>query len=108
MTRRPPRSTLFPYTTLFRSGGAGADRHAADLSRWRVLLDQHAATGLADGDPIQPGGVPDQRVSLEFLRRLRRQRRPEPGDDSWLSAAVHSGCGLYLQNRLSAEELKCA
>src|SRR6266511_1409884 len=24
MTRRPPRSTLFPYTTLFRSGAAGA------------------------------------------------------------------------------------
>src|SRR5437764_6443309 len=23
MLRRPPRSTLFPYTTLFRSGGAG-------------------------------------------------------------------------------------
>src|SRR2546422_7464235 len=27
MIRRPPRSTLFPYTTLFRSGGAGS-RHA--------------------------------------------------------------------------------
>src|SRR3712207_7389038 len=27
MIRRPPRSTLFPYTTLFRSG---ADRQAAD------------------------------------------------------------------------------
>src|SRR3712207_7266095 len=27
MIRRPPRSTLFPYTTLFRSGG---DRHALD------------------------------------------------------------------------------
>src|SRR3712207_7543800 len=29
MIRRPPRSTLFPYTTLFRSGargGAGGDR----------------------------------------------------------------------------------
>src|SRR2546430_17040060 len=25
MIRRPPRSTLFPYTTLFRSGGCGAD-----------------------------------------------------------------------------------
>src|SRR3712207_8276954 len=25
MIRRPPRSTLFPYTTLFRSGHAGAD-----------------------------------------------------------------------------------
>src|SRR3712207_6914176 len=23
MIRRPPRSTLFPYTTLFRSGGVG-------------------------------------------------------------------------------------
>src|SRR5687768_17720227 len=30
MIRRPPRSTLFPYTTLFRSGGADerAQRHA--------------------------------------------------------------------------------
>src|SRR5438270_9418885 len=26
MTRRPPRSTLFPYTTLFRSRFVGADR----------------------------------------------------------------------------------
>src|SRR2546429_3345613 len=25
MIRRPPRSTLFPYTTLFRSGGNGRD-----------------------------------------------------------------------------------
>src|SRR5258708_26790136 len=31
MIRRPPRSTLFPYTTLFRSrlGGIVADAHAA-------------------------------------------------------------------------------
>src|SRR5256885_8268084 len=27
MIRRPPRSTLFPYTTLFRSGPAGAAQH---------------------------------------------------------------------------------
>src|ERR1044071_2646652 len=26
MIRRPPRSTLFPYTTLFRSGGCRAER----------------------------------------------------------------------------------
>src|SRR2546430_7519033 len=26
MIRRPPRSTLFPYTTLFRSQGCGASR----------------------------------------------------------------------------------
>src|SRR3712207_7235447 len=28
MIRRPPRSTLFPYTTLFRSGPHGRDREA--------------------------------------------------------------------------------
>src|SRR5688572_32058983 len=27
MVRRPPRSTLFPYTTLFRSRGGGPARH---------------------------------------------------------------------------------
>src|SRR3712207_8979226 len=38
MIRRPPRSTLFPYTTLFRSGGfqafpsVGAQRQKADLT----------------------------------------------------------------------------
>src|SRR3712207_5495507 len=32
MIRRPPRSTLFPYTTLFRSGrGQLTELHAADL-----------------------------------------------------------------------------
>src|SRR5215204_82274 len=35
MIRRPPRSTLFPYTTLFRSPGASARRCAAALPRWR-------------------------------------------------------------------------
>src|SRR2546426_5887371 len=40
MIRRPPRSTLFPYTTLFRSGGRGdgRDRRAGlrrlQLGRW--------------------------------------------------------------------------
>src|SRR3712207_9114310 len=28
MIRRPPRSTLFPYTTLFRSVGMAPERHA--------------------------------------------------------------------------------
>src|SRR5258708_17918093 len=33
MIRRPPRSTLFPYTTLFRS-------HAVDLAIWCTLSTQ--------------------------------------------------------------------
>src|SRR2546426_8160838 len=30
MIRRPPRSTLFPYTTLFRSGGEDFDQRIVD------------------------------------------------------------------------------
>src|SRR5437899_7504830 len=46
MIRRPPRSTLFPYTTLFRSPGANED------AEWSVEL-AHAAAGRgpAKGDP---------------------------------------------------------
>src|SRR3712207_7845142 len=32
MIRRPPRSTLFPYTTLFRSSGASADQWSSSSS----------------------------------------------------------------------------
>src|SRR2546425_6403747 len=39
MIRRPPRSTLFPYTTLFRSDQRG-DRDRAQ--RQRVPADRHA------------------------------------------------------------------
>src|SRR3712207_9348205 len=42
MIRRPPRSTLFPYTTLFRSPGQGRK----DLGRaGRPLDDRHCAAG---------------------------------------------------------------
>src|SRR2546422_4976334 len=33
MIRRPPRSTLFPYTTLFRSRYVGRARHVFDAAR---------------------------------------------------------------------------
>src|SRR5437588_10620622 len=35
MIRRPPRSTLFPYTTLFRSRARGPTLHRVCLSRTR-------------------------------------------------------------------------
>src|SRR5256885_11742546 len=39
MIRRPPRSTLFPYTTLFRSPGNAADQRIADhLGQGRMAL----------------------------------------------------------------------
>src|SRR3712207_8869295 len=38
MIRRPPRSTLFPYTTLFRSGGLRSCV-APDFNRWASFAD---------------------------------------------------------------------
>src|SRR3712207_8029760 len=46
MIRRPPRSTLFPYTTLFRSGGDPA-RPAVGV-RERVLGDGPVERDAAD------------------------------------------------------------
>src|SRR5438034_11750385 len=51
MIRRPPRSTLFPYTTLFRSqdearsGIAGARRHRIAAAQHRQLAARHGAAG---------------------------------------------------------------
>src|SRR2546422_1893980 len=40
MIRRPPRSTLFPYTTLFRSHpGGGADLHPSGGARHLVVKE---------------------------------------------------------------------
>src|SRR5437667_12113082 len=60
MIRRPPRSTLFPYTTLFRSGQRGAAQDPGGLGRPGVLGlrtqpllrpdDQPAALGCSGGD----------------------------------------------------------
>src|SRR3712207_7378376 len=46
MIRRPPRSTLFPYTTLFRSTEpAAASQFAFWLGRWRVTDEGPEAAG---------------------------------------------------------------
>src|SRR3712207_8000062 len=66
MIRRPPRSTLFPYTTLFRSQGGvvywsaktGAhDVRGAILEHWRSLGAQTGVLGYPTGDDVAvPGG----------------------------------------------------
>src|SRR2546430_10321792 len=50
MIRRPPRSTLFPYTTLFRSRGADvlALRGLVGRGWHRADHDRHRATSGAD------------------------------------------------------------
>src|SRR3712207_5645120 len=46
MIRRPPRSTLFPYTTLFRSFGLTAGLHSLDAAEVRQWLDSVEAGNL--------------------------------------------------------------
>src|SRR5256885_9958337 len=47
MIRRPPRSTLFPYTTLFRSDAdAGGDPNDCERPTWERYSDFWLATGF--------------------------------------------------------------
>src|SRR3712207_8612847 len=51
MIRRPPRSTLFPYTTLFRSKVPGMNIYGAELGD----IDRNGPAdmaGLRDGDIV--------------------------------------------------------
>src|SRR5271170_8367908 len=58
MIRRPPRSTLFPYTTLFRSNhhdqhGQHGDRHEALLQSLAVIRSQeHTSELQSRGDLV--------------------------------------------------------
>src|SRR3712207_7670771 len=71
MIRRPPRSTLFPYTTLFRSvAGADLVGHAGGRA---VLEDLVAELGLeVDGDEVAVlGGAVDAGEHAEALTHDR-------------------------------------
>src|SRR5689334_23390103 len=61
MIRRPPRSTLFPYTTLFRSGDRG--RPLRDAQRPRA------------GHEAADEGLPDQGIDEPDEHRRTRDRK---------------------------------
>src|SRR3712207_8348101 len=49
MIRRPPRSTLFPYTTLFRSADGGGRARARRPDRVRVVPRPAVSAGRVGG-----------------------------------------------------------
>src|SRR5260370_21705467 len=85
MIRRPPRSTLFPYTTLFRSApGAGQGARAAEKSAYCIV----ESYGRLDGDHSPSRG----------------QRRPRPGGrseehTSELQSHLNLVCRLLLEKK---------
>src|SRR5258708_30476580 len=94
MIRRPPRSTLFPYTTLFRSPGATYRARRIQISRHRRKHRCRAnGTGRSDGRlDKKPGPL----------------RQPdEPGSDvfrseehtSELQSPDHLVCRLLLEKK---------
>src|SRR5438128_4464346 len=48
MIRRPPRSTLFPYTTLFRSWSAYGGGRAWPVARSRAYLTKRLSSNCSD------------------------------------------------------------
>src|SRR3712207_7830253 len=81
MIRRPPRSTLFPYTTLFRS-------ERAALAPWVVLVhSRRAAIGNGDGD------------RLDTFRRQRLECLRSEEHTSELQSRQYLVCRLLLEKK---------
>src|SRR2546427_3054217 len=107
MIRRPPRSTLFPYTTLFRSPGAGVwfDLGPHLLDQAFVLFGQPRAVS-ADIRIERDGGVVDDAFDVtlhypNFRAVLRASMlRAAPGP----SFAVHGTGGSFIKYGVDAQE----
>src|SRR2546422_7131240 len=98
MIRRPPRSTLFPYTTLFRSDGGGA-RDAAHLHGGGG--SRRPCGGGGDGPVAElPVDVPPPAPH----RAVPKERSEE--HTSELQSRLHLVCRLLLEKKKKTENTK--
>src|SRR5258705_5487738 len=99
MIRRPPRSTLFPYTTLFRS------------QRRAPTAEVHAArrTGAAAGEGRSAAARSEEHTSeLQSLRHLVCRLLLEKKKKIWSAPNNDSSnCTYYLSLRLLAHLRPC-
>src|SRR5688572_32270399 len=86
MIRRPPRSTLFPYTTLFRSGDVGR-------AQQRIMIARHLVNHELPGEP----GAPAQVVGGQEARVQGRARSEE--HTSELQSQSNLVCRLLLEKK---------
>src|SRR3712207_7947264 len=100
MIRRPPRSTLFPYTTLFRSD-AGVEVRVALPAEWARETGELA---VGDGEPAGDGvedlaAAPvEQSPRHPFHARERIVRRSEE-HTSELQSRQYLVCRLLLEKK---------
>src|SRR2546422_5708231 len=96
MIRRPPRSTLFPYTTLFRSVLPSAHRTVDGLRSRLVPV-------LPPGTPVTlPRGFADYDVTEHGIATLRGKRSEE--HTSELQSRLHLVCRLLLEKKKKHEQ----
>src|SRR2546422_7785560 len=94
MIRRPPRSTLFPYTTLFRSR-AGRRQEARRLADPRPLLP--GARLGERSDAVPRAGAQHPRRPDDCARDLEPARSEE--HTSELQSRLHLVCRLLLEKK---------
>src|SRR3712207_7419129 len=92
MIRRPPRSTLFPYTTLFRSYAYDI-RHLKDLI---IKAIQHK--GLAFVDILQPCPTYNDINTREWFQGMDNTDRSEE-HTSELQSRQYLVCRLLLEKK---------
>src|SRR5258708_20983488 len=69
MIRRPPRSTLFPYTTLFRSRDGLA---LGETPLFEISLDPKAQIRIVRRAAVRAAHDPDLRLGVERDRKSTR------------------------------------
>src|SRR5438552_12853248 len=82
MIRRPPRSTLFPYTTLFRSAGARRDAGlpAGCAGRRKGSVEDRKSTRLNSSHQI---------ISYAVFCLKKKKKREEHVNDFFFEHVVH-------------------
>src|SRR2546425_8575073 len=88
MIRRPPRSTLFPYTTLFRSSN----------HRFLALHDSAGVTEIVEPELGQRVLV-DQNPVLGTGRHLQRPNHRSEEHTSELQSLAYLVCRLLLEKK---------
>src|SRR5260370_29465620 len=96
MIRRPPRSTLFPYTTLFRSIAAEGIANLLQNADHRTRTHRQAVTALIEALAER---APEVRFWAAFGQRLDQGRSEE--HTSELQSHLNIVCRLLLEKKKS-------